>query len=234
VRFNELISGVRGDVAIKVYGDDQAAMKKPAQQILAALSAISGAADAKMKQTEELPVMTVETDRAAVARYGVSIHDVQTVVATAMRGAEAGQVFEGDRRFDLVVLLPDALRGKIDTLEKLSIPLPKSQDQSQVVRLARADSGIGKINQSEEMSFISLGQVARVEVAEGTNQISRENGKRRVMIQCRVRGRDLGSFVQEAQVKVNAIPLAAGLWASTKTSSPPRRGCAWSSRSASC
>jgi len=150
-----------------------------------------------------------------------------------MRGAEAGQVFEGDRRFDLV-RLPDALRGKIDTLEKLSIPLPKSQDQSQVVRLAGADSGIGRINQSEEMSFISLGQVARVEVAEGTNQISRENGKRRVVIQCRVRGRDLGSFVQEAQVKVNAIPLAAGLWASTKTSSPPRRGCAWSSRSASC
>ncbi|CAN5824502.1 CusA/CzcA family heavy metal efflux RND transporter [soil metagenome] len=212
MRFNELISGVRGDVAVKVYGDDQAAMEKSAQQILAGLSAIPGAADAKMEQTEGLPVMTVEIDRAAIARYGLSIHDVQTVVATAMGGAEAGQVFEGDRRFDLVVRLPDALRGKIDTLEKLPIPLPKGQDAPQAVRLASADGGIGRMNGADQMGFIPLGQVARIDVAEGTNQISRENGKRRVVIQCNVRGRDLGSFVQEAQARVNAIPLIAGQW----------------------
>ncbi|MGH7130518.1 MAG: efflux RND transporter permease subunit [Phycisphaerales bacterium] len=214
MRFNELISGVRGDVAVKVYGDDFDSMEKSAQQILTVLQSIPGAADAKAEQTEGLPVMTVDIDRAAIARYGLSVHDVQEVVAVAMGGREAGQVFEGDRRFDLVVRLPDALRGKIDVLERLPIPLPKSDGHEMsptlVTRNGRSTAGLD--SNADEMGFVPLGQVARIDVAEGANQISRENGKRRIVIQCNVRGRDLGSFVQEAQSRMASVPLPPGQW----------------------
>ncbi|MCC6426549.1 MAG: CusA/CzcA family heavy metal efflux RND transporter [Phycisphaerales bacterium] len=212
MRFNELISGVRGDVAVKVYGDDFDSMRPTAERILSELASIPGAADAKVEQTTGLPVMTVDIDRAAISRYGLSVHDVQTVVATAMGGQEAGQVFEGDRRFDLVVRLPDDLRGRIDMLERLPIPLPED-GRPEPVRLASADhnglpGGVG-VGAS---GFVPLGEVAGIEVAEGTNQISRENGKRRIVVQCNVRGRDLGSFVAEAQQKIAAIGTPAGQW----------------------
>jgi cobalt-zinc-cadmium resistance protein CzcA len=212
MRFNELISGVRGDVAVKVYGDDFDSMEKTAQQVLAVLQAIPGAADAKAEQTEGLPVMTVDIDRAAIARYGLSVHDVQEVVAVAMGGREAGQVFEGDRRFDLVVRLPDALRGEIDMLGRLPIPLPKANDERQAVRLVSSNGGTGLGAKIDEMGFVPLGNVAKIDVAEGTNQISRENGKRRIVLQCNVRGRDLGSFVEEAQSKMASVQLPAGQW----------------------
>ncbi|PKP67598.1 MAG: CusA/CzcA family heavy metal efflux RND transporter, partial [Alphaproteobacteria bacterium HGW-Alphaproteobacteria-5] len=137
MRFNELISGVRGDVAVKVHGDDFDSMTRTAQQVLAAIQSVPGAADAKMEQVEGLPRMTVDIDRAAIARHGLTIHEVQQVVAAAMGGAEAGIVYEGDRRFDLVVRLPDELRARIDTLERLPIPLPR--DRSFVPDL----SGVG-------------------------------------------------------------------------------------------
>ncbi|MFO0492101.1 MAG: efflux RND transporter permease subunit, partial [bacterium] len=212
MRFNELISGVRGDVAVKVYGDDFDSMEKTAQQVLTVLQGIPGVADAKAEQTEGLPVMTVDIDRAAIARYGLSVHDVQEVVAVAMGGREAGQVFEGDRRFDLVVRLPDALRGKIDMLGRLPIPLPKANDERQAVRLVSANGGTGLGAKIDEMGFVPLGNVAKIDVAEGTNQISRENGKRRIVVQCNVRGRDLGSFVEEAQSKMASVQLPAGQW----------------------
>jgi len=210
MRFNELISGVRGDVAVKVYGDDFAAMERTAQQVLTALQSIPGAADAKAEQTEGLPVMTVDIDRGAIARYGLSVHDVQEVVAVAMGGREAGQVFEGDRRFDIVVRLPEALRARPDAIERLPIPLPRSADETD----DRADGGHDRIGQphSAHADFVPLGSVARLVVEEGTSQISRENGKRRIVVQCNVRGRDLGSFVDEAQAKVAALPLPAGQW----------------------
>lgn len=216
MRFNELISGVRGDVAVKVYGDDFDSMEKTAQLVLAVLQSIPGAADAKAEQTEGLPVMTVDIDRAAIARYGLSVHDVQEVVAIAMGGRETGQVFEGDRRFDLVVRLPDAVRGKIDMIERLPIPLPRAQDEASGVRLVSASTsptaGLTSARKTEEMGFVPLGQVAKIEIAEGTNQISRENGKRRVVVQCNVRGRDLGSFVEEAQTRMASVKLPAGQW----------------------
>lgn len=216
MRFNELISGVRGDVAVKVYGDDFDSMEKTALQVLAALQSIPGAADAKAEQTEGLPVMIVDIDRAAIARYGLSVHDVQEVVAVAMGGREAGQVFEGDRRFDLVVRLPDALRGKIDMIERLPIPLPRVQDEASGVRLVSASTsptaGLSSARKTEEMGFVPLGQVAKIEIVEGTNQISRENGKRRIVVQCNVRGRDLGSFVEEAQTRMTSVDLPAGQW----------------------
>lgn len=211
MRFNELISGVRGDIAVKVYGDDFDRMRETAQAILEALQSVPGAADAKVEQTEGLPVMTVDIDRSAIARYGLSVADVQAVVAVAMGGAEAGLVFEGDRRFDLVVRLPDAIRGRIDILERLPIPLPGGPEALQTVQLASATAGLNGVTQ-EEMGFIPLGDVAMIEVAEGTNQISRENGKRRIVVQCNVRGRDLGSFVREAQAKVANVPLPSGGW----------------------
>lgn len=213
MRFNELISGVRGDVAVKVYGDDFASMQKTAAAVLATLQSVPGAADAKMEQTEGLPVMTVEPDRAALARYGLSVADMQDVVAVAMGGREAGLVFEGDRRFDLVVRLSDALRGQPDLLERLPIPLPQDENEAQqLVQLASIDGGTGLLQNQREMGFVPLGAVAKVEVAEGINQISRENGKRRIVVQCNVRGRDLGSFVAEAQQRMTQVSLPSGQW----------------------
>lgn len=211
MRFNELISGVRGDIAVKVYGDDFNKMQETAQAVLKVLQSIPGAADAKVEQTEGLPVMTVDIDRSAIARYGLSVADVHAVVAVAMGGAEAGLVFEGDRRFDLVVRLPDAIRGRIDVLERLPIPLPGGPEGTQTIQIASATGGLNGVTH-EETGFIPLGHVATIEVAEGTNQISRENGKRRIVVQCNVRGRDLGSFVKEAQSQVANLPLPAGGW----------------------
>ncbi len=214
MRFNELISGVRGDVAVKVYGDDFESMTRTAQQVLSAIQSVPGAADAKMEQVEGLPVMTVDIDRAAIARYGLNIHDIQQVVAAAMGGAEAGLVFEGDRRFDLVVRLPDEIRGRIDALERLPIPLPSGEEHGAVGTLASAANGGGLAGlvQTREMGFIPLGDVAKVDVAEGRNQVSRENGKRRIVVQCNVRGRDLGSFVRDSERAVGSIALPAGQW----------------------
>jgi cobalt-zinc-cadmium resistance protein CzcA len=214
MRFNELISGVRGDVAVKVYGDDFASLQTTAEEVLAALQTIPGVADAKAEQTEGLPVMTVAPDRAVLARYGLDISDVQDVVAVAMGGREAGLVFEGDRRFDLVVRLPDALRGKVDVLERLPIPLPHGEVAAPEPGLPALadDGGAALMRVPTERGFVPLGTVARIEVAEGVNQVSRENGKRRIVVQCNVRGRDLGSFVTEAQQKIGSLALPAGQW----------------------
>jgi len=212
MRFNELIAGVRGDVAIKVYGDDFAAMRASAGRILAVLQTIPGAADARVEQTSGMPVLTVEIDRGAIARYGLNVADVQDVVAVAIGGRAAGLVFEGDRRFDVVVRLPEGLRADPATLAKLWIPLPPHEEDGRAARLASAAQLSGITPPPAEMGFIPLGDVARIEVAEGTNQISRENGKRRVSVQCNVRGRDLGSFVAEAQAKVDALALPSGQW----------------------
>jgi heavy metal efflux system protein len=214
MRFNELISGVRGDVAVKVYGDDFTSMQATAAEVLATLQGIAGVADAKVEQTEGLPVMTVEPDRAALARYGLSLSHVQDVVAVAMGGREAGLVFEGDRRFDLVVRLPDALRGKVDILDRLPIPLPRGESETEQpgMPVLAEDSGLAFLRGPIERGFVPLGTVARIVIAEGVNQISRENGKRRIVVQCNVRGRDLGSFVTEAQEKIGALALPAGQW----------------------
>lgn len=212
MRFNELIAGVRGDVAIKVYGDEMDAMRNTANAILAAIQTIPGVADAKIEQTTGMPVMTVEIDRTAIARYGLNVADVQEVVAVAIGGREAGLVFEGDRRFDVVVRLPENLRAKPEALESLWVPLPAHEEGEDSVMLASAASLTGLTPPPAEMRFIPLGDIARIEISEGTNQISRENGKRRIVVQCNVRGRDLGSFVAEAQEKVKAVSLPPGGW----------------------
>jgi cobalt-zinc-cadmium resistance protein CzcA len=194
MRFNELISGVRTDVAVKVYGDDLDVMLASAQRIEAILTAIPGSADVKVEQVTGLPLLTVQLNREALARYGLSVDDAQKFVATALGGTVAGEIFEGDRRFEVVVRLPESIRSDVEGFGNLPVPLP--------VR------GAGSVR-----AFIPLREVASISLALGPNQISRENGKRRVVVTANVRGRDLGSFVAEAQRRVQEAAVApAGYW----------------------
>jgi cobalt-zinc-cadmium resistance protein CzcA len=210
MRFNELISGVRSDVAIKVYGDDFDAMRTAAAAIAQVLQRVPGAADVKVEQTTGLPILSVLIDRAAIARYGLNVADVQDVVAIGMGGREAGLVFEGDRRFPLMVRLPEALRQNPDALATLRIPLPQQENGSKPTRTAALRPAAAT---ADRPPYIPLGEVARFEIAEGPNQISRENGKRRIVVQANIRGRDLGSFVADAQLQIAAqVPLPPGSW----------------------
>jgi cobalt-zinc-cadmium resistance protein CzcA len=210
MRFNELIAGVRSDVAVKVYGDDFDQMQGAAAVIARTLQGVPGAVDVRVEQTAGLPVMQVRIDRAAAARYGLNVADVQDVVAIAVGGREAGLVFEGDRRFPLIVRLPEDLRRNDDRLLALPIPLPHQENGAEPTRVAALRSATAA---PERPAFIPLGQVARLEVAEGPNQISRENGKRRVVVQANIRDRDLGSFVAEAQERITAaVTMPAGSW----------------------
>ncbi|TWB71883.1 cobalt-zinc-cadmium resistance protein CzcA [Nitrospirillum amazonense] len=192
MRFNELISGVRSDVAVKLYGDDFEALRASANRIAGVLQGIAGAADVRVDQAAGLPTLDIRIDRQTAARFGLSAQDVQDVVAMAVGGRAAGQVFEGDRRFDVTVRLADALRNDLDTLRALPVPLP----------------GQGK----EGPRFVPLGTVASFTLAEGPNQIGREDGKRRIVIQANVRGRDIGSFVTEAQARLATVSLPPGYW----------------------
>ena len=194
MRFNELISGVRTDVAVKVYGDDLEVMLASAKRIESILGGIPGAADVKVEQITGLPLLTVQLDREALARYGLAAEDAQSVVSTALGGAPAGDVFEGDRRFGIVVRMPESVRMDVEGFGGLPVPLP-----------ARSPDGFRQ--------FIPLREVATVALTQGPNQISRENGKRRVVVTANVRGRDLGSFVAEAQRRVKAADVAPpGYW----------------------
>jgi cobalt-zinc-cadmium resistance protein CzcA len=213
LRFNELISGVRSDVAIKVYGDDFDAMQTTAAAIAQVLQEVQGAADVKVEQTTGLPILSVLIDRATMARYGLNVADVQDVVAIAMGGREAGLVFEGDRRFPLMVRLPESLRENPDALAALRIPLPPQENGSQNGRQPVRTAAVLPAATADRPSYIPLGEVARLEVAEGPNQISRENGKRRIVVQANIRGRDLGSFVDDARQQIAAqVLLPPGSW----------------------
>ena len=198
MRFNELISGVRSDVALKVFGDDLDVLLANGEEIAEVLEKIPGAADVKVEQISGLPVLTVMIDRPRISRYGLNVADVQEVVEVAVGGKEAGQVFEGDRRFDLLVRLPERLREDLEAMKRLPIPLPAQRS---------VDGGEAK------PSYVTLGEIARFDVAPGPNQISRENGKRRVVVTANVRGRDLGSFIAETQDRIRAeIKLPEGYW----------------------
>ena len=193
MRFNELLSGVRADVAVKVFGDDLEELLEIGEQIGSVVEGVEGASDVGVEQVTGLPVLQITPDRAALARLGLNVDDVQSVVATAIGGTVTGQVFEGDRRFDVVVRLPEAERGKIDEIGRLRIPLPGVVDQPR--------------------GFVPLQDVARIEVVIGPNQVSREDGKRRVVVTANVRGRDLGSFITEVKEKVGAeVELPSGYW----------------------
>ncbi|MCW7539710.1 CusA/CzcA family heavy metal efflux RND transporter [Aquabacterium sp. A7-Y] len=195
LRFNELISGVRSDVAVKVFGDDMARLEATAQQIARVLQEVPGATAVKVEQTTGLPMLTVHIDREKTARYGLNVGDVQETVAAAVGGREAGTLFEGDRRFDILVRLPEHLRGDLDVLQRLPLALPRTE--------------------GARTRFIPLSEVASLELAPGPNQVSREDGKRRIVVSANVRGRDIGSFVAEAQHALQRqVRVPSGYWTS--------------------
>ena len=211
MRFNELIAGVRSDVAVKVFGAEFEQMVPTAESIARVLERVRGASNVKIEQTGGLPVMNIKVDRAAIARYGLTAADVQDVIAAAIGGREAGLVFQGDRRFELVVRLPDKVRENLTAVANIPIPLKRQEEAA--VQLASANGGSEAAGgEVRRPAFIPLSSVAKIEVSEGPNQISRENGKRRVVVQCNVRGRDIGSFVAEAQEKIRAQAIPAGYW----------------------
>ncbi|EZI25803.1 CusA/CzcA family heavy metal efflux RND transporter [Pseudomonas extremaustralis] len=196
LRFNELISGVRSDVAVKVFGDDMAVLNRTAGEIAETLQKLDGASEVKVEQTSGLPVLTINIDRDKAARFGLNVGDVQDTLAVAVGGRQAGTLYEGDRRFDMVVRLSDALRTDIDGLSRLLIPVP-------------ALAG----NVPGQLGFIALSQVASLDLVLGPNQVSRENGKRLVIVSANVRGRDIGSFVDEAEAAIAAqVKVPAGYW----------------------
>lgn len=204
MRFNELISGVRSDVAVKIYGDDFGVMERTAAQLVQTLKSVEGSADVKMEQTSGLPMLEVKLDKNAIARYGLNVSDVQDVLAIAVGGRKAGLVFQGDRRFDILVRLSDAMRQDLTVLENLPVLLPVDGDNM-------IDRTGGQPH--TRPAYIPLKQVAKLEVTDGPNQISRENGKRRVVVQANVRGRDIGSFVKDAQAAIdNKVQIPAGYW----------------------
>jgi heavy metal efflux system protein len=188
MRFNELISGVRSDVAVKVYGDDLEVLNEQAGRIEAELTKVAGATDVKVEQTTGLPMMTIAPRREMLARYALAVADVQEVVATAFGGHAAGQLFQGDRRAEIVVRLPENLRADARVFEQLTVPLPGG-------------------------GFVPLGEVATMTVAEGPNQINREHGKRRVVVTANVRGRDLGGFMSEVRARMASnVDLPESYW----------------------
>ncbi|MCB5226925.1 CusA/CzcA family heavy metal efflux RND transporter [Alishewanella sp. 16-MA] len=188
MRFNELISGVRADLGIKVFGDDLDQLVTSANQILQAVNKVQGAADTKVEQVTGLPTLSVIPNRTALARYGLNVVELQDWVSAAIGGTSAGILYEGDRRFELIVRLPETLRRDLDKLAVLPVPLPNGD-------------------------FVPLQEVATLDVSPAPAQISRENGKRRVVVTANVRGRDLGSFVEEVKAQINRdVTLPAGYW----------------------
>ncbi|TSA52752.1 MAG: CusA/CzcA family heavy metal efflux RND transporter, partial [Nitrosomonadaceae bacterium] len=202
MRFNELLSGVRADVAVKVFGDDLDTLLAVGKQIETILRTVPGAADVRIEQITGLPVLTVQMDRAKMARYGLNGADVQDAIVIAVGGRSAGMIFEGDRRFELQVRLPEQQRGDVETLKRLPIRLPA----------VSAVSGIN-VPLAGLPAYVALGEVANLEIIQGPNQISRENGKRRIVVTANVRGRDLGSFVNEAEALIaKQVPIPSGYW----------------------
>ena len=188
MRFNELISGVRADLGIKLYGDDLSQLVSSAQDILIALNSISGVADARLEQVDDVPIFTVDPRPEALALYGLDVSDLQSWITTVVSGENTGLIFEGDRRFEIVVRYPELLRTNLELLGNLPIA-------------------------TESGEFVPLNEVAELNYTTVPSQISRENGKRRIVVTANVRNRDLGSFVLEAQQKIRQnVELPAGYW----------------------
>ncbi|MDQ2642159.1 MAG: CusA/CzcA family heavy metal efflux RND transporter [Pseudomonadota bacterium] len=206
MRMNELISGVRADVAIKLYGDDLDTLVQVGGRIEAVARTVPGAADVRLEQSTGLPLLTIIPDSRGLVRYGLNPGDVQHTVATAVGGEVAGQLFEGDRRFDIVVRLPEHLRQ--DPAALADLPVPLRIDSRNADESSRAASWL-----SGAPTTVPLREVARIENATGPNQVNRENGKRRVVVTANVRGRDLGGFVAELQRRVNAeVKIPESYW----------------------
>jgi len=188
MRFNELIAGVRGDIAVKVFGDDFASMNATAMRIAEVLRKVRGAADVRVEQTEGLPLLDIRPNRDAMARVGVTAGDVQDLVSATVGGKQAGVIFEGDRRFPVVIRLDNSARSDVEALGRLPVPTANG-------------------------AFVPLASVADIAIGDGPNQISRENGKRRVVVQANLRGRDVAGVVADAQAAIDAqVQLTPGTY----------------------
>ena len=205
MRMNELISGVRADVAIKVNGDDLDTLNRLAARVADITRDVRGAADVRVEETTGLPMLIVNPDRQALSRYGLNPRDVQRTVSTAVGGTVAGQFIEGDRRADIIVRLPEQLRQSAEWLADLPIPLAGHVNEDEVSREATWSGG--------EPRFVPLREVAKIEESTGPNQVNRENGKRRVVVTANVRDRDLGGFVGEVRERLDAgLRAPPGYW----------------------
>lgn len=193
MRFNELIGGVRSDVAVKLYGDNLDELAATAQRVAAVLRKTPGASDVRVPQTSGFPTFDIAFDRAAIARYGLTVKEVADTVSTALGGKAAGQVFDGDRRFDIVVRLPGAQRDNLDMLGALPVMLPSADGQPR--------------------GSVPLRQLVQFRFTQGLNEVSRDNGKRRIYVEANVAGRDLGSFVDDAAQRIaREVKLPTGSW----------------------
>ncbi|WP_017401233.1 efflux RND transporter permease subunit [Acinetobacter radioresistens] len=186
LRFNELISGVRSDVGVKIFGDDMQVLNGEAAKIAKIIQQVAGSSAVKVEQTSGLPLLNVEVDKFLASQYGLSVKSIQDVIATAIGGQQVGEILEGDRRFDFVIRLRDQDRNVAD-VSQLPIRLPNG-------------------------GSIILSDVAKVASIEGINQVSRENGKRRMVITANVEGRDLGSFISDLQTQLKTYDLPSGYW----------------------
>ncbi|MDT8372072.1 MAG: CusA/CzcA family heavy metal efflux RND transporter [Gammaproteobacteria bacterium] len=193
MRFNELIAGVRADVAVRIYGDVLERLNEVGESAINLISAIDGAADVRMEQITGLPMLSIEPDREHLALLGLSVSDMQQTIQTAISGEQVGLIYEGDRRFQLIVRLAEQQRRDVDYLSKLPVSLSRSDDP--------------------ELSYVPLGEIAQIKEYIGPNQINRESGKRHVLVSANVVGRDLGSFVSEIQTTINQqLDLPVGYW----------------------
>jgi cobalt-zinc-cadmium resistance protein CzcA len=188
MRFSELIAGVRSDIAIKLFGEDLETLKAKAEEIAKVVSKIEGAADVKVEQVSGLPQLQIKIDRTKIARYGINVADVNQIVETAIGGKSAGEVFEGEKRFDLVVRFKEEARNSVDAIKNILVSTPNG-------------------------SSIPLSQIADVYIEEGPAQISREHGQRRIVVELNVRGRDIGGFVEETEkIIYNKVQLPTGYY----------------------
>ena len=205
MRMNELVSGVRADLAIKLHGDDLDRLVDVGRRIESTARLVPGAADVKLEQATGLPMLVVTPDRQALVRYGLNPGVVQDTVATAIGGEVAGQLFEGDRRFDIVVRLPERLRQDPAALGDLPVPMGGVDNADESSRAAD--------RRARAPRTVPLREVARIEMVQGPNQVNRENGKRRVVVTANVRGRDLGGFVDEVRRRIaRDVELPSGYW----------------------
>lgn len=186
LRFNELISGVRSDVGVKIFGDDMQVLNAEAEKISKLIQQVSGSTAVKVEQTSGLPLLNVEIDKSLAAQYGLSVKTVQDHVSASIGGQNVGEILQGDRRFDFVIRLSEQDRS-VNGIAQLPIQLPNG-------------------------GSILLTDIATVKMMDGINQVSRENGKRRVIVTANVEGRDLGSFVTEVQNQLKQYPLPSGYW----------------------
>lgn len=193
MRFNELIAGVRADVAVRIYGDDLDQLDAVGKSAIEIISGIEGAADVRMEEITGLPMLSIEPDRVHLALLGLSVNDMQQTIQTAIGGRDVGLIYEGDRRFKLVVRLSDNLRQDVDYLAKLPVSLTNSNDP--------------------DLSYVPLGEIAEIKTYVGPNQINRQNGKRHVLVSANVIDRDLGSFVSTIKLAINEeLAIPAGYW----------------------